>query len=158
MTEQTLARIHMLAARDGRMGCAYCGRELPPERLVLEHVVPRTLGGPDGLHNRVLSCARCDRDKGPRTPQEWQPGRTWGLTSVDQPTDERRAGTFPAPATLRPSRRGARLTSRPFRELAFCATCQTIVKELDHARAYPGHLLVDDGSCEPQRDIASSAT
>jgi 5-methylcytosine-specific restriction endonuclease McrA len=52
--------------------CAYCGEPLTPgicnSSGVLDHVVPRSAGGPDGSRNRVLCCRTCDRRKGDMEP------------------------------------------------------------------------------------------
>ncbi len=41
--------------------CAYCGST---EHITLDHVKPRSLGGPDTSHNIVCACEKCNRDKG----------------------------------------------------------------------------------------------
>ena len=48
--------------------CGYCGRDLLGDldtflTIARDHLVPRSAGGPDGSHNRVASCAACDRLK-----------------------------------------------------------------------------------------------
>ena len=48
--------------------CAYCGSE---EELTLDHVKPRSLGGPDTSNNVVCACRQCNHDKG---HTEW---KTW---------------------------------------------------------------------------------
>ncbi len=58
-----------LFARDGHC-CQYCGQSLPPNQLSLDHVVPRSKGGPTTWENVVASCVRCNTKKGGRTPQE----------------------------------------------------------------------------------------
>lgn len=54
-------------ARDNYQ-CQYCGRDLLADvevfsAAVLDHVTPRSAGGPDGPDNRVASCGTCDRIK-----------------------------------------------------------------------------------------------
>jgi 5-methylcytosine-specific restriction endonuclease McrA len=49
-------------ARD-RHRCQYCGS---PRHLTVDHVVPRSRGGPDTWDNLVTSCAPCNRKKGDR--------------------------------------------------------------------------------------------
>lgn len=58
-----------LFARDGHR-CQYCGQSLPPSQLSLDHVVPRSKGGPTTWENVVASCIKCNTKKGGRTPQE----------------------------------------------------------------------------------------
>jgi 5-methylcytosine-specific restriction endonuclease McrA len=52
--------------RDGNH-CQYCGSR---ERLTLDHVVPKSRGGPDTWENLVAACVPCNNRKGNRTPEE----------------------------------------------------------------------------------------
>jgi 5-methylcytosine-specific restriction endonuclease McrA len=52
-------------ARDGWV-CQYCGS--PAENV--DHVVPRSLGGPHSWENVVAACRRCNSKKENRSPQE----------------------------------------------------------------------------------------
>lgn len=47
--------------------CFYCGTHLPVNNPV-DHVLPWSLVGIDGLANLVLSCARCNGDKSSALP------------------------------------------------------------------------------------------
>jgi 5-methylcytosine-specific restriction endonuclease McrA len=47
--------------------CFYCGTHLPPNNPV-DHVLPWSLVGIDGLSNLVLACARCNGDKSGALP------------------------------------------------------------------------------------------
>lgn len=47
--------------------CQYCGAT---ERLTLDHVVPKSRGGPDTWDNLVAACVPCNNRKGSRTPEE----------------------------------------------------------------------------------------
>ncbi|OCB35430.1 HNH endonuclease [Mycobacterium malmoense] len=47
--------------------CFYCGTHLPPNNPV-DHVLPWSLVGIDGLANLVLACARCNGDKSGALP------------------------------------------------------------------------------------------
>jgi 5-methylcytosine-specific restriction endonuclease McrA len=51
-------------ARD-RHRCQYCGAD---KRLTVDHVLPRSKGGPHTWENVVTSCASCNLRKGDRTP------------------------------------------------------------------------------------------
>lgn len=55
--------------RDGHT-CQYCGRRSSPRDLNLDHVVPRSRGGPMTWENVVCSCRVCNLRKGGRTPAE----------------------------------------------------------------------------------------
>lgn len=56
-----------LFARDG-WSCAYCGES--GVRLTLDHVVPRSRGGPSVWENVVASCVPCNLRKGDRLLEE----------------------------------------------------------------------------------------
>ena len=53
-------------ARDG-WACQYCGSR---SQLTVDHVVPRSKGGPSSWDNIVASCAPCNRRKGDRLPRQ----------------------------------------------------------------------------------------
>jgi len=50
--------------------CQYCGKQLPPSDLTLDHVFPRSRGGESTWDNLVACCKRCNHRKGSRTPEE----------------------------------------------------------------------------------------
>ncbi|MFN6584455.1 MAG: HNH endonuclease [Aulosira sp. ZfuVER01] len=47
--------------------CQYCGSK---KSLTLDHVIPRSQGGPHAWNNVVIACERCNSYKGNRTPFE----------------------------------------------------------------------------------------
>lgn len=47
--------------------CQYCGSR---DRLTLDHVHPKSRGGPDTWENLVAACVPCNNRKGNRTPEE----------------------------------------------------------------------------------------
>jgi hypothetical protein len=49
--------------------CAYCGTIEAPFHL--DHVVPRSRGGPDSPKNLVKACAKCNGAKTDKLPSEW---------------------------------------------------------------------------------------
>ena len=56
--------------------CTYCGRsttkENPgPNKLHLDHIIPKGRGGNASAKNRAPSCQSCNLEKGSRTPEEW---------------------------------------------------------------------------------------
>ncbi len=61
--------------------CLYCGQPFAASELAnyeIEHIVPRTKGGPDAMVNYVLAHRECNTVKGDRTPFEWlRPGGDW---------------------------------------------------------------------------------
>jgi len=58
-----------LFARD-RNRCQYCGHFFPSSELSIDHVMPRSQGGPDTWENLVCACVRCNARKGGRTPDQ----------------------------------------------------------------------------------------
>ena len=50
--------------------CQYCGVKHPPGRLTLDHVKPRSQGGPTDWTNIVTSCQACNQRKANRTPSQ----------------------------------------------------------------------------------------
>ena len=52
------------------MRCQYCGHRFGLHKLSLDHVMPRSRGGPTTWENIVASCLDCNVRKGGRTPQE----------------------------------------------------------------------------------------
>jgi 5-methylcytosine-specific restriction endonuclease McrA len=53
-----------------RNTCQYCGAELTPRNLTLDHVIPRSRAGASTWENLVACCFPCNNRKGNRTPQE----------------------------------------------------------------------------------------
>ena len=56
--------------RRDAFSCQYCGVALPAEDLTVEHVLPRSRGGPTSWENCVAACATCNTRKADRTPRE----------------------------------------------------------------------------------------
>lgn len=50
--------------------CQYCAKTPPLRDLNIDHVLPRSRGGPDSWENLVASCRFCNLKKGWRTPEE----------------------------------------------------------------------------------------
>ena len=53
-----------------RFICQYCQQRFSERELTLDHVVPRSQGGPTSWTNVVASCGSCNRKKGNRTPEQ----------------------------------------------------------------------------------------
>jgi len=58
-----------LFARDENK-CQYCGHKFPTSELSLDHVKPRSQGGPTTWENMVCACVGCNVKKGGRTPEQ----------------------------------------------------------------------------------------
>jgi 5-methylcytosine-specific restriction endonuclease McrA len=50
--------------------CQYCGKKFGTHKLSLDHVMPKSRGGPTSWENIVCSCLDCNVRKGGRTPVE----------------------------------------------------------------------------------------
>lgn len=50
--------------------CQYCLAEMPAGRLELDHILPRSRGGPNTWENLVAACHSCNNRKADRTPAE----------------------------------------------------------------------------------------
>jgi len=50
--------------------CQYCGEELPPKNLTIDHVLPRSKGGPTTWENTVAACRSCNQRKADKTTDE----------------------------------------------------------------------------------------
>ncbi len=48
--------------------CQYCGDKYSEADLTMDHVTPRSLGGPKTWENIVTSCFRCNQRKGNKLP------------------------------------------------------------------------------------------
>lgn len=61
----------------GQCACAYCGRW--QEKLTLDHIVPKSRGGPHfARYNLVPSCKECNLAKGAEPIFEWwRPQQIW---------------------------------------------------------------------------------
>lgn len=73
-------RVQALIERDG-LACCFCGKPIKPdapanarEALSIEHVIPRSEGGPNALENLKLAHRGCNNDRGGRqggAPTGW---------------------------------------------------------------------------------------
>ena len=50
--------------------CQYCGKSFSTSELSLDHVLPRSQGGPASWDNLVCCCVGCNSKKGGRTPTQ----------------------------------------------------------------------------------------
>ena len=67
-TSVRLTRANLMLRDDGQ--CQYCARRPGHRELNVDHVLPRSRGGPDTWDNLVISCRSCNLKKGRRTPAE----------------------------------------------------------------------------------------
>jgi CRISPR-associated endonuclease Csn1 len=68
-------KMELLRLQGGR--CLYTDAALLPtnlEQYEIEHIVPRSRGGPDAMVNYVLTTKEANKEKGERTPFEWLSG------------------------------------------------------------------------------------
>ena len=67
-----LVKLELLRKQGGM--CIYTGEPISPSDLPnmeIEHIVPRSRGGPDALYNYVITREKWNKEKGDRTPYEW---------------------------------------------------------------------------------------
>lgn len=71
------SKVHQLIGRDGHR-CAWCGRGLRAAGqgkgglfATCDHILPKSLGGSDGLWNLVLACNQCNNERGTRPAVVW---------------------------------------------------------------------------------------
>ena len=50
--------------------CQYCGDEFMKHQLTLDHVIPKSRGGPKSWENLATCCVSCNQKKGDKTPSE----------------------------------------------------------------------------------------
>lgn len=50
--------------------CQYCGDTFPESYLTLDHVTPRSKGGPKTWENIVTACKSCNQKKGDKLPYQ----------------------------------------------------------------------------------------
>ena len=50
--------------------CQYCGNWFSNNKLTLDHVIPKSKGGPKSWENLVTSCQKCNQKKGNLMPSE----------------------------------------------------------------------------------------
>ena len=56
----------------GNDRCYYCGEEVNPSKITLDHVYPQALGGPTIPQNMVPSCRNCNGKKEDMTPNQFR--------------------------------------------------------------------------------------
>ena len=44
--------------------CIYCGKLYETSELTIDHVHPKSLGGPTNTQNSVCACRKCNQEKG----------------------------------------------------------------------------------------------
>jgi 5-methylcytosine-specific restriction endonuclease McrA len=52
--------------------CYYCGTDVPPEELTMDHIVPVVRGGRSAKNNLVTACKECNNKKKYSLPMEWE--------------------------------------------------------------------------------------
>ena len=53
--------------------CHYCGRQVPPRLLTMDHLVPLIRGGRSNKGNLVPACKECNASKKYHLAFEWTP-------------------------------------------------------------------------------------
>lgn len=71
---QSAIKAHILAeyASAATIDCYYCKTEILPDDMHIDHKTPVARGGTNSRRNLVLSCARCNLQKGKKTEAEYR--------------------------------------------------------------------------------------
>lgn len=89
-------RTHVMTRRNilmrDRFTCQYCLQKFSSGSLTLDHVMPKSRGGPDSWQNLVAACKTCNTTKDDRTPEE---------AGMRQPPRHRSAGVHTSRNLLR---------------------------------------------------------
>lgn len=64
----TTRRMRVYRRDNGR--CRFCGVALPRADFTLDHLLPRSKGGPDWDINLVVACSSCNNQKGDMTIED----------------------------------------------------------------------------------------
>ena len=72
-------RRRRIYARDGHR-CVYCGKLA--ERLTLDHIVPRSMGGTNVTENLITACMECNRNRGNTPVCEFIVGLPWKALGI----------------------------------------------------------------------------
>lgn len=52
--------------------CGYCGVFLHEHELTIDHVIPKSMGGSNGLSNLMCSCKTCNSSKGTKSLEDYR--------------------------------------------------------------------------------------
>lgn len=61
----------------GRNFCYYCKRKMPKSQLTMDHMYPRSTGGPTLTQNLIPSCKKCNSEKSDMTFQQYMVFRSF---------------------------------------------------------------------------------
>lgn len=64
----SLTKKNVIIRDDGK--CSYCGVRGQKGTMTVDHIMPKSRGGPQTWRNLATSCQRCNNRKGNRTPEE----------------------------------------------------------------------------------------
>ena len=60
--------------------CQYCGVKVNPNKVTVDHIIPKSFGGKNKWDNTVTSCFSCNNKKDNRTPSQAK------MTLISRPT------------------------------------------------------------------------
>lgn len=66
-----MSRWKRLYEQHGFFQCPYCLKQFPLSEATKDHVIPASRGGKTDDKNLVLSCAKCNAEKGALTAEEY---------------------------------------------------------------------------------------
>lgn len=65
------AKLRYEVLRRDNYTCRFCGRAAPTAALVIDHIVPKGLGGQDVASNLQVLCDECNQGKSMTMPERW---------------------------------------------------------------------------------------
>jgi hypothetical protein len=119
--------------------CAYCGAH-GDAKLVRDHVVPRSRGGPDNAFNIVIACEGCNTAKRDATAIEWLGDRCpAGVRDIEDRVNARLGRDFRKRDAGKKSRGRPWPSSQPPKLYAFTWNSDGVL-------SFVGEVVGDDGS------------
>ena len=71
MKARSLRRTQWWKRKKSRGVCHFCGKNVPPNELTMDHIVPIVRGGKSVKNNVVPVCKTCNNRKKYLLPMEW---------------------------------------------------------------------------------------
>jgi hypothetical protein len=69
--KKLIADFFAVVTTAARLGCYWCGKNVPKSRRHVDHIVALARGGKHAVENLCCSCAKCNLKKRAKTPEEF---------------------------------------------------------------------------------------